>query len=107
MKGAVMNAQQQITNREAFEELSKWAVGLGIIGVALFPLSIPILVLTAVALAPLALVLAPFALPAVPFALVRRALRARRRGSSSPPSEPAPAGPIRPAPGAVVPPRAS
>src|SRR5262245_20515255 len=81
MKGAVMNAQQQISNREAFEELSNWAVGLGIVGVALFPLSIPILVLTAVALAPLALVLVPVALLALPLALVRRVLRARRRRS--------------------------
>jgi membrane protein implicated in regulation of membrane protease activity len=64
------------------DEVSKWTVGLGIVGVALFPLSIPFLVLTAVALLPL---LAPVialgliaGIVALPVLLVRRLVRRRR-----------------------------
>ena len=38
---------------EVVDGISMWIVGLGIVTVAVFPLSIPILVLTAVALLPL------------------------------------------------------
>jgi hypothetical protein len=50
MKGDTMNSQ----STEVIDEVSKWTVGLGILTVALAPLSIPILVLTAAALIPLA-----------------------------------------------------
>src|SRR5690242_17371710 len=86
MKGADMNQRQPIKNTEMVDELSKWGVGLGIVGVALFPLSIPILVLTAVALAPLALLAAPVVLLALPVVIVRRVLRRRSRGRTSPPA---------------------
>ena len=82
-----MNTQSnRVKNAEAVEEFSKWAVGLGIVGVALFPLSIPILVLTAVALAPFALLAVPLIVVALPAMLLRRALRGRRRGRPSPPA---------------------
>ena len=77
-----MNAESTARRRaEATDELSKWTVGLGIIAVALFPLAIPIVVLTAVALVPLLVPLAAVGLLAglitAPVMLVRR-LRARR-----------------------------
>jgi hypothetical protein len=34
---------------EVVDEITKWTVGLGVITIALFPLAIPFLVLTAVA----------------------------------------------------------
>ena len=40
---------------EIVDEVSKWAVGGGIVIVALFPLALPILILTAVAVLPLLL----------------------------------------------------
>jgi uncharacterized membrane protein YgdD (TMEM256/DUF423 family) len=65
------------------DEVSKWSVGLGIVGVALFPLSIPFLILTAVALLPL---LAPVlalgliaGIVALPVILTRRLGRRRSR----------------------------
>jgi hypothetical protein len=67
---------------EVIEEVSKWGVGAGIVVVALAPLAIPIIVLTAVALLPLLLPAIPLALIAgllyLPVKLVR-AIRARRR----------------------------
>jgi Flp pilus assembly protein TadB len=64
------------------DEASKWGVGLGIIVVALFPLSIPILLLTAAALVPLLIPLVALGLiatvVAVPVVLVRRFTRRRR-----------------------------
>jgi hypothetical protein len=61
---------------EIVDEVSKWTVGGGIITVALFPLALPILVLTAVAVLPLLLaVLAAGLLIGVvvlPVLLVRR-----------------------------------
>jgi hypothetical protein len=51
-----MNAESTAPSRaEIVDELSKWTVGLGIITLALFPLAVPILVLTAVATLPLLL----------------------------------------------------
>jgi hypothetical protein len=72
-------------------EVSVWAVGIGIVATALFPLAIPIVALTAVALLPL---LAPVvalglaaALVALPIAVARAvgrwALRARSRASAT------------------------
>jgi membrane protein implicated in regulation of membrane protease activity len=78
-----MNAESQAMKRaEVVDEVSKWGVGLGILIVALFPLSIPFLILTAVALLPLlvpvlalGLIAAIVALPAM---LIRRFARRRR-----------------------------
>jgi hypothetical protein len=69
------------------DEVSKWGVGLGILTFALFPLSIPLLVLTAAALVPLAIPVLVIGLLAIPFLLVRRlvaklrAWTARRRSA--------------------------
>jgi hypothetical protein len=73
---------------EIVEEVSKWTVGGGVITLALFPLAVPILVLTAVAVLPLVLIPLAGALAAalvvVPVLLVlamgRRAVRAVRAG---------------------------
>ena len=81
---------------EVIEELSKWGVGLGIVTMSLFTLSLPILILTAVALLPLVLPLVAIGLivgvVAVPVLLVRSVLRAirKRRAPKGPPrtSEP-------------------
>jgi membrane protein implicated in regulation of membrane protease activity len=77
-----MNAESTAQKRaEVTDELSKWTVGAGIITVALFPLAIPIVVLTVVALLPLLVPLAAIGLlagvVAAPVMLVRR-LRSRR-----------------------------
>ena len=78
-----MNAESTARSRaEVTDEISKWTVGAGIITVALFPLAIPIVVLTAVALLPLLVPLAAIGLLAgviaAPVMLVRR-LRGRPR----------------------------
>jgi hypothetical protein len=93
-----MNSESKALKRaEVVDEVSKWTVGLGIVVLALFPLSIPILVLTAVALVPLLVpVLALGIVAGVvagPVLLVRRILRSRRRGRPSPPA--AETGPTR------------
>jgi hypothetical protein len=74
-----MNAESTARRRaEVTDEISKWTVGAGIITVALFPLAIPIVVLTAVALLPLLVPLAAIGLLAgviaAPVMLVRRLL---------------------------------
>jgi O-antigen ligase len=70
--------------------LSDWAVGGGIVTMALFPLSIPILALTAVALLPLlapvvvvAAVVGLVALPVMVLRAISRRVRARRRASGA------------------------
>jgi hypothetical protein len=77
-----MNDEFTATRDEAIEEASKWGVGLGIVGIALFPLALPIVILTLVALLPLALPLVALALVgavvAAPVMLVRRLVRRRR-----------------------------
>jgi hypothetical protein len=87
-----MNSESKAVQRAAaVDEVSKWTVGLGIITISLFALSLPILLLTAVALAPLLLPLVAFGLiagvVAIPFlmvrGLVRRIRRARRRDVAS------------------------
>src|SRR5829696_10574572 len=81
-----MNTQSK--RAEVVDEVSKWGVGLGVVLVALFPLSIPILLLTAVALLPLAVPLIAVAILAVPIVLGRRlvarliAWNARRRSAA-------------------------
>jgi membrane protein implicated in regulation of membrane protease activity len=75
-----MNAERTPRD-DVVEEISKWGVGLGIVTFALFPLAIPILILTAVALLPLALPLVALALVAAvvaaPVMIVRRLVRSR------------------------------
>jgi hypothetical protein len=71
---------------EVADEISKWTVGGGIITMALFPLALPILALTAIAALPLLLPLVPVGVVVaavyLPIKLVRR-LR-RRRGPLGP-----------------------
>lgn len=92
-----MNAEPTTPSRaEIADEAYKWTVGGGIITVALFPLALPIIALTAVAVLPLLLiVLVPallVAAVAVPILLVRRVVRRRapqpaaRSSMVSPPS---------------------
>ena len=76
-------------------ELSEWAVGLGIIAVALFPLAVPLVALTALAALPLVLLALVAALLALPFlairGLVRRVMAHRRAAdgvATSPEHEP-------------------
>jgi hypothetical protein len=81
-----MNAEPAARARaEVADEISKWSVGLGIITFALFPLALPFLILTAVAVLPLLLPALAVGLligvAAVPILAVRslgRAIRARR-----------------------------
>jgi hypothetical protein len=81
---------------EVIDEASKWTVGLGIITLALAPLALPMLVLTAVALVPLALPLIAVglvaAIVAVPVLLIRRLRRRlirRSRPATVPRARPA------------------
>ena len=60
---------------EIADELSGWAVGGAIITAALFPLALPILALTAVAVLPFVLVPLAVALVALPAVLVRSLVR--------------------------------
>jgi hypothetical protein len=69
------------------QEFSNWAVGLGIVTIALFPLSLPILILTVVALVPLLLPVLVLAALAAPVLLVRKLIRGRRRRKRSGPLE--------------------
>ena len=92
-----MNSRQG----EVLEEVSKWTVGLGILTLALAPLSIPIIALTAVALIPLVLPLVAIGLIAalayVPFLLVRgagRRIGGRRRDLRNPAEGRAPIAPV-------------
>jgi hypothetical protein len=89
-----MNPQPISSPRdEVIEEVSKWAVGLGILTVALAPLAIPIIVLTAVALVPLLIPVAALAILAVPALMVRAGLRwarTRRRPERPEPATGAP-----------------
>ena len=82
-----MNAEYTAPSRdEAIGEVSKWGVGLGMVTMVLFPLSIPILILTAIAVLPLALPLVALALVAAvvaaPVMLVRRLVARSRAGRS-------------------------
>jgi hypothetical protein len=94
-----MDAEARARSRaEVVDEVSKWSVGGGIILVALFPLALPILILTLVAVLPLVVPLLALGLlagvVAVPVMLIRklgpsvRKLRPTRRRQR--PSETAP-----------------
>ncbi len=66
------------------DTLSEWAVGGGVITIALFPLALPILALTAVALLPLLVPVLALGLVAALVALpVRVVRRIRRRRTAS------------------------
>jgi cytosine/uracil/thiamine/allantoin permease len=91
-----MNRESKAMKRaEVVDEISKWTVGFGIIAVALFGLSLPILLLTAVALLPLVVPLIAVGLAAavvaVPFLVVRRLVRGirSRTGGGRPSRAPA------------------
>ena len=78
-----MNEYREHSTGESVAAASGWLVGGGLITLALFPLAIPILVLTAIAVLPFLLV--PLAgalvagLVAVPVLLVRRLVRSVKR----------------------------
>jgi hypothetical protein len=75
-----VNPELKARNRaEVVDEVSKWTVGLGIVIVALFPLSIPILVLSAAALVPLVIPVVAIGLIAASIFLVRALVRRIRR----------------------------
>jgi hypothetical protein len=67
---------------EVAEEFSVWGVGLGIVGVALFPLSLPIVALTLATLVLLAVPLLAVGLLAIPLVLARH-LATRLRAPAS------------------------
>jgi membrane protein implicated in regulation of membrane protease activity len=73
----------EMTRTEIVDEVSKWGVGIGIVTVALFGLSLPFLILTLVALLPLVVPLLAVglvaAVVAAPILLVRRLVRRDRR----------------------------
>ena len=82
-----MNAESSTpSNAEVVDEFSKWGVGAGIVVVAMAPLAIPIVVLTAVAILPLLVPVIAIGLlvgvVALPVKLVRR-IRGRRRSAPS------------------------
>jgi cobalamin synthase len=72
---------------EMIEEVSKWTVGLGILTLALAPLSLPFLILTAVALipfvVPLLVAAVAVALVTLPVLLIRAVVRRAFGGVSS------------------------
>jgi hypothetical protein len=76
------------TRTELIDEVSKWSVGLGILTMALAPLSLPLLILTAVAVipfvVPLLVVAVAVALIALPVRLIRALGRRAFGGVSSP-----------------------
>jgi hypothetical protein len=89
-----MNDHRTHSRAEVVDEVSKWAVGLGIVVVALFPLSIPILILTLAALVPLAVPLLALGVLAVPVLLARRLVRRLRRGGRPGPRPEKRSGPL-------------
>jgi hypothetical protein len=76
---------------ELIDEASKWSVGLGTLTLVLAPLSIPFLVLTAVAVLPLLLPVVAVALLAAIVALPLLLIRALGRRLAGGVSSPAPA----------------
>jgi hypothetical protein len=82
---------------EVADEISKWTVGGGIVTMALFPLALPILILTAVAVLPLLVPLLAVGvvagLVALPILLLRKLgslSRRRRAGRDRRAPEPSP-----------------
>jgi hypothetical protein len=64
---------------ETIDEVSKWTVGLGMLTLALAPLSLPFLILTAAALLPLLAVGLVAAVVAAPVLVIRRLRRSAVR----------------------------
>jgi hypothetical protein len=92
-----MDSEAARARAELSDEISKWTVGWGVVGTALFPFALPIVILTAVALLPLLVPLLALALLAgvlaLPVLLVRKLGRSvarlgRSRGGRRP-GEPA------------------
>jgi VIT1/CCC1 family predicted Fe2+/Mn2+ transporter len=80
----VERRSERIDAADLAGELSAWAAGLGIITVALFPLAVPLIALTALAALPLLLLALVAALLALPFLAIRglvRRVRAHRRAA--------------------------
>jgi hypothetical protein len=96
-----MDSEVARARAELSDEISKWTVGWGVVGTALFPFALPIVILTAVALLPLlvpllalALLAGALALPVILFRKLGRSVaRLRRprggRGPAEPSSRPA------------------
>ena len=91
-----MNSEAARSRAEVADEVSKWTVGGGIVLVALFPLALPILILTLVAVLPLlvpllvaGLVVAVIVPPILLFRKLGRSLGRLRPGRRTP-REPAP-----------------
>ena len=80
----VERRSERIDAADLASELTAWAAGLGIITVALFPLALPLIALTALAALPLVLLALVGALLALPFLAIRglvRRVRAHRRAA--------------------------
>jgi hypothetical protein len=90
------NSEAARSRAEVADEVSKWTVGGGIVPVALFPLAVPILILTAIAVLPLlvpllaaGLAVGVIALPILLFRKLGRSL-GRLRPRERTPGAPAP-----------------
>jgi hypothetical protein len=89
-----MNSEAARSRAELVDEISKWTVGGGIVLVALAPLALPILILTAVAVLPLLVPLLAVGVIALPILLLRKLgrslglLRPRRRTLGEPAPKP-------------------
>ena len=75
------------TASDVFEEVSAWAIGGGVLTLALFPLALPILLLTVAFVLPFALaglaIALVVAVVAAPILLVRRLRSAMDRGAAA------------------------
>jgi hypothetical protein len=76
-----MNTTHPTTSDDDVTEVSGWLVGVGMITLVLFPLSVPFLILTAVAVIPLLLPLVAVGLVAAVLAVPVLLVRALRRSS--------------------------
>jgi hypothetical protein len=78
-----MDSQAARARAELSDEISKWTVGWGVVGMALFPFALPIVVLTAVALLPLLVPLLALGLLAgvvtLPIIVIRKLVRSATR----------------------------
>jgi hypothetical protein len=67
------------TSAELVDEASNWAIGGGIVTLALFPLAIPGLIILLIGAIPLLLLAVPIAIAALPILVVRGLVRGMRR----------------------------
>jgi hypothetical protein len=92
-----MDSEAARARAELSDEISKWTVGWGIVGMALFPFALPFVILTGVALLPLlvpllalGLLAGVLALPVMLFRKLGRSVaRFRRSRGGRRPAEPA------------------